>query len=42
MAVGVRAPERYCYGKTGYAFIETTVPTIPTDAGGSMERPKKS
>ncbi|WP_292729137.1 transglutaminase domain-containing protein [Methanoculleus sp.] len=34
MAVGVRAPERYCYGKTGYAFIETTVPTIPTDAGG--------
>ena len=34
MVVGIRAPARYCYGKTGYAFIETTVPAIPTDAGG--------
>ena len=34
MAVGIKAPARYCYGKTGYAFIETTVPAIPTDAGG--------
>lgn len=34
MAVGIRAPEEYCYRNTGYAFIETTVPSIPTDAGG--------
>ncbi len=34
MAVGIRAPAEYCYRNTGYAFIETTVPSIPTDAGG--------
>ncbi|MDK2917060.1 MAG: hypothetical protein PWR25_1617 [Euryarchaeota archaeon] len=34
MAVGIKAPDRYCYRDTGYAFIETTVPSIPTDAGG--------
>ncbi len=34
MAVGIKAPDRYCYGKTGYAFIETTIPSIPTDSGG--------
>ncbi len=34
MAVGIKAPAEYCYRDTGYAFIETTVPTIPTDAGG--------
>ncbi len=34
MTVGIKAPDRYCYGKTGYAFIETTVPSIPTDAEG--------
>lgn len=34
MAVGIRAPDRYCYRDTGYAFIETTTPSIPTDAGG--------
>lgn len=34
MAVGISAPDQYCYKKTGYAFIETTVPSIPTDAGG--------
>ena len=34
MAVGIRAPDQYCYRDTGYAFIETTVPAIPTDAGG--------
>lgn len=34
MAVGIRAPARYCYGETGYAFIETTRPTIPTYAEG--------
>lgn len=35
MAVGIRAPERYCYRDTGYAFIEATTPTIPTYAGGT-------
>ncbi|MDD4566407.1 hypothetical protein L21_1638 [Methanoculleus chikugoensis] len=34
MALGIKAPDRYCYRDTGYAFIETTVPSIPTDAGG--------
>lgn len=34
MAVGIAAPDRYCYRDTGYAFVETTVPSIPTDAGG--------
>ncbi|MDN7013900.1 hypothetical protein FGW20_12875 [Methanoculleus sp. FWC-SCC3] len=34
MAVGIKAPEQYCYRDTGYAFIETTMPSIPTDAGG--------
>lgn len=34
MAVGIKAPAAYCYKKTGYAFIETTTPTIPTDAEG--------
>ena len=34
MAVGVAAPDRYCYRDTGYAFVETTIPSIPTDAGG--------
>ncbi|MDD3070939.1 MAG: hypothetical protein PHX88_07075 [Methanoculleus horonobensis] len=34
MAVGIKAPDKYCYRDTGYAFIETTVPSIPTDAGG--------
>ncbi|MCT8337273.1 hypothetical protein FKB36_07130 [Methanoculleus sp. Afa-1] len=33
MAVGIKAPDRYCYRDTGYAFIETTVPSIPTDSG---------
>jgi hypothetical protein len=34
MAVGIKAPDQYCYRDTGYAFVETTVPSIPTDAGG--------
>lgn len=34
MAVGIKAPARYCYKETGYAFIETTKPAIPTDAEG--------
>jgi hypothetical protein len=34
MAAGIRAPARYCYRETGYAFIEATRPTIPTYAEG--------
>jgi len=34
MAVGIRAPEDCCYRNTGYAFIETTIASIPTDALG--------
>ena len=34
MAAGIRAPDQYCYRDTGYAFIETTMPSIPTYAGG--------
>lgn len=34
MAVGITAPDRYCYRDTGYAFIESTAPSIPTDAEG--------
>ncbi|MCK9298005.1 hypothetical protein HL657_08625 [Methanoculleus sp. YWC-01] len=33
-ALAAGTPEDYCYRNTGYAFIETTVPSIPTDAGG--------
>lgn len=32
MAVGIAAPAQFCYGGTGYAFVETTQPTIITDA----------
>lgn len=32
MAAGIKAPAQYCYRKTGYAFIETTRPAIPTYA----------
>lgn len=31
MAVGVRSPGEYSYRGTGYAFVETTTPTILTD-----------
>jgi hypothetical protein len=31
MAVGVKAPLQYSYRGSGYAFIETARPTIPTD-----------
>lgn len=30
MVVGIRAPAPYEYRQTGYAFIETTIPAIPT------------
>jgi len=31
MAVGVKVPEKFSYKKTGYAFVETTTPTIISD-----------
>lgn len=30
MTVGIRVPPPYDYRETGYAFVETTVPSIPT------------
>lgn len=33
-AVGIKAPSEYAYKDTGYAFIETTRPSIITDAYG--------
>ena len=35
MALGVASPLPYSYTNSGYAFIETTAPTIPTDSSGS-------
>ncbi len=34
MAVGIRCPDGYDYLGTGYAFVESTTPSIITDAGG--------
>ncbi|NLX50460.1 MAG: hypothetical protein GXY82_11465 [Methanospirillum sp.] len=34
MAVGILCPDGYDYRGTGYAFIESTAPSIITDAGG--------
>lgn len=31
MAVGIKVPEEFSYKKTGYAFVETTIPTIISD-----------
>ncbi len=31
MAVGIKSPVAYAYKNTGYAFVETTLPTIVTD-----------
>jgi hypothetical protein len=33
-AVGISVPERYAYQDTGYAFIETTTPSIISDGNG--------
>ena len=35
MAVGIKSPDQYAYRDTGYAFVETTTPSIPTDADGN-------
>jgi hypothetical protein len=32
MAVGIKSPDQYSYVNSGYAFIETTTPSIPTDS----------
>lgn len=37
MTVGVRSPPAFSYKDTGYAFIETTSPTIMTRADGEYE-----
>lgn len=34
MAVGIQSPQEYSYVGSGYAFIETTNPSIITDASG--------
>lgn len=34
MAVGIKSPLEYSYKNSGYAFIESTQPSIPTDALG--------
>ncbi|MDP3396402.1 MAG: hypothetical protein Q8S57_07040 [Methanoregula sp.] len=34
MAVGIKSPVQYSYKNSGYAFIESTSPTIPTDSEG--------
>ena len=34
MAVGIKSPIQYSYINSGYAFIESTVPSIPTDSQG--------
>ncbi len=36
MAAGIKAPEKYAYKGSGYAFIESTIPSIPTDADGEF------
>jgi hypothetical protein len=35
MSVGIKSPMQYSYVQSGYAFIETTNPSIPTDAIGT-------
>jgi hypothetical protein len=35
MAVGIRCPDGYDYRGTGHAFVESTSPSIMTDAGGT-------
>jgi hypothetical protein len=35
MAVGIKSPNQYSYKNTGYAFIEATAPSIPTDSQGN-------
>lgn len=35
IAVGIKSPDQYSYEHSGYAFIETTTPSIPTDSEDS-------
>jgi len=35
MAVGIKSPGQYAYKNSGYAFIETATPSIPTDSQGT-------
>ena len=34
MAIGIKSPSQYDFKNTGYAFIESAAPAIPTDAQG--------
>jgi len=34
MALGIMSPATYSFGNSGYAFVETTAPSIVTDADG--------
>ena len=34
MVLGIQSPRRYSYLDSGYAFIESTAPAIPTDSEG--------
>jgi len=34
MAVGIKSPLQYSYKNSGYAFVESTRPSIPTDSQG--------
>ncbi len=37
MAAGIKVPEKYAYKGSGYAFIESTIPSIPTYAEGELD-----
>lgn len=37
MAAGIKVPAKYAYKDSGYAFIESTAPGIPTDAAGELD-----
>ena len=34
MAVGIKCPVQYSFNNSGFAFVETTAPSIPTDSYG--------
>lgn len=41
MTIGIRSPAQYAYVNSGYAFVETTSPSIPTDAMGQYTQPQQ-
>lgn len=34
-AIGIKCPQQYSYGDTGYCFVESTTPSIITDSSGN-------